>query len=858
MSRQITARLRLAVGAAGIVSSLLLVAVLAGVVPDHRQRAAQGRAELCEAIAVYSSAMLARGDVASMQSALAAVAEHNRQIQSVGIRRTDGVLLGSSGDHQTHWQGDIEDKSTVDQVRVPLIAAGQPWGRVEVAFQPLAGSGPLAMLGEAWLGLPMTMGAACGLVFLLYLGRMLKQLDPSAAVPGRVREALDALAESLLLVDHKGVVRFANRVFGDLVGTDPERLVGQPIGRLPWIRPAGAADAADAASPALLPWEISQREGSAQVGAMLELTAADGSVRTLNVSCSPVLGPMGVCRGVMVCGDDVTHLEEVKRQLSAAKEHADAASAAKSAFVANMSHEIRTPLNAVLGFADVLRRGLAQTREEEVEYLDMIHRSGQHLLELINDILDLSKIEAGRLEVERIPCHVHRLVFDVASVLKQRAHQRGIHLRTRFLTEIPEQIEGDPGKIRQIITNLVGNAIKFTEVGAVEIAVRLNRGRHPQLEIAVTDTGIGMNEQQQAKIFRAFEQADSSTTRRFGGTGLGLAISRQFAEAMGGALTVQSTEGKGSTFSLCLPIGSLQGVPMISPEEVSAQERSLEQADQPSAALRLPPVDVLVVDDGEENRRLIELVLRRAGAKVTTAANGRQAIRALSRQAFDLVLMDMQMPEMDGYEATTLIRQAGDMVPIIALTGNAMRGDQERCMQAGCTDFLTKPVNVDRLLSTAAKHVAPPQPSAVSEPHTANAAGSPQRQVLVQVHALASEAAAAARPDAPTDDRPIHSSLPMDDDEFREIVSDFVARLRMQVVEMRRLCDLCSWHELAALAHWLKGSGGMSGFDALTVPASRLQTAAESADAAACEAALQTVERLVARVASPAQLATAN
>ncbi len=868
MNRQITARLRLAFGAAGIVVSALLMSVFLGILPDERPAIARGRAQLCESIAVYSSAMLAQGETSMMELTLVAVAEHNPQIRSVGIRRTNGRLLVSTGDHQQRWTLGEGETSSSDQIRVPLMAQGQPWGTVEVAFTTLSDDSLFGMLQQKAITVPLLIGASTCLMFWFYFGRMLKQLDPNSAVPGRVREALDVLAESLVLVDHKGVIRFANRVFAELLQIPSEQLVGQPIRNLPWSEPADRAShaAANGREPTM-PWVESQQGGQALVGQMLEITDSHGSQRTLNISCSPVLASGGVVRGVMICCDDVTHLEEIKVQLRTARDQADAASAAKSAFVANMSHEIRTPLNAVLGFADVLRRGMASSRDEEVEYLDMIHRSGQHLLELINDILDLSKIESGRLQVEQIDCSVWQITHDVVSVLSQRADESGLYLKAEFTTELPEYIQSDPTKIRQIITNLTGNAIKFTESGGVSISVRMTRGKQPQIEIEIRDTGIGMTPEQQTRIFEAFQQADGSTTRRFGGTGLGLAISRQFAEAMGGNLTVSSQEGVGSKFLLRIPTGSLRGTRMLSVQEIEAAVQRLTAHPDAASSLHLLPKQILVVDDGEANRRLIELVLRRAGAVVTTGADGREALREISQTAFDLVLMDMQMPVLDGYQATRMIRSTGCDVPIIALTGNAMKGDRERCLEAGCNEFLTKPVNVDLLVETVAGFIgvaasdstpsptrgsAPAAPKRITGPARGAAKehppADPEQALMAEVQQLQAVVKPQRRSAAP---QTLRSSLPMDDLEFREIVVDFIPRLKERFKTMQNALSVGELSGLAELAHWMKGSAGTTGFQPLVNPAAELQQAAEAANRADCERWMQRLQDLIEQVEVP-------
>ena len=392
---------------------------------------------------------------------------------------------------------------------------------------------------------------------------------------------------------------------------------------------------------------------------MLRLRTAGGELRTFIVNSSPVLGSKGEYRGVLASFDDVTELEEKECELRKAVESADAANRTKSEFLANMSHEIRTPMNSILGFTDVLRRGFAADEQTRRQYLDTIHSSGKHLLELINDILDLSKIEAGRLEVERKACSPCELIAELAAMFTVPAQNRGISLEFTTAGPVPETVLTDPTRLRQIVTNLVGNAIKFTESGGVKIVARLlPRGEKPQLAIDVIDTGIGISPEGLGKIFDPFVQADSAVTRRFGGTGLGLTISRRFAAALGGDLTVASELGKGSTFTVTLDTGPLDGVRLLdAPQAKTSAARSGGRSAQDLP--KLPPARVLVVDDGEANRQLITVVLTRAGLQVESAENGEVAVRMATSQHFDLVLMDMQMPVMDGYTATARLRQAG-------------------------------------------------------------------------------------------------------------------------------------------------------------------------------------------------------
>ncbi|GIW98090.1 MAG: hypothetical protein KatS3mg111_1423 [Pirellulaceae bacterium] len=393
---------------------------------------------------------------------------------------------------------------------------------------------------------------------------------------------------------------------------------------------------------------------------------------------------------------------ERTRELADALERATAASRAKSDFLANMSHEIRTPMTAVLGYAELLCEdpALSSTNRERVE---IMLRNGRHLLTIINDILDVSKIEAGKMTVEMLDCSICEIVADLFSLLRPRAIDKGLQLEVRYLTSIPKTIRTDPTRLRQILLNLLGNAIKYTQKGSVELLIRLNSvdGPAPYVEFQVKDTGIGLTKSQLEKVFMAFTQADETMTRRFGGTGLGLTISKGLAELLGGSISVESEFGKGSTFTLRIPAGEIAGVEMVENcrELLSSDHRPRE------AAAEVGKIDarILLVEDGTDNQRLLSFILKRAGAEVTIAENGKVGMEKVleawrSGSPFDIVLMDMQMPVMDGYTATSNLRKEGYQLPIIALTAHAMSHDRGVCLNAGCDDFVTKPVDRRRLL----------------------------------------------------------------------------------------------------------------------------------------------------------------
>jgi CheY-like chemotaxis protein/anti-sigma regulatory factor (Ser/Thr protein kinase) len=365
-------------------------------------------------------------------------------------------------------------------------------------------------------------------------------------------------------------------------------------------------------------------------------------------------------------------------------------------------------MTAILGFADLLlmEEGTESPPSEKINSLETIKRNGEHLLEILNDILDLSKIEASSLRIERIRFAPTKIVADVIALMKVRADARRLELKSSFTGPIPETIESDPTRLRQILINLVGNALKFTEAGGVEISVRLlpdpQTPKGGYLEFAVRDTGIGMTIEELGRLFRPFTQADASTTRRFGGTGLGLTISKRFADLLGGDLVAESEAGRGSTFTVTIATGWLDGIPISQPAAGWGTSRSASA--RGNVAVPRLSCRVLIAEDGIDNQRLLSFLLRKAGAEVEVVDNGLAAMqRALGAQQegkpFAVILMDMQMPVMDGYTSTSKLRVAGYPGVIIALTAHTMAGDRERCLAAGCDDYATKPIHGAKLIS---------------------------------------------------------------------------------------------------------------------------------------------------------------
>jgi PAS domain S-box-containing protein len=826
---RIPVRLKIVFGLQLLLISAMALAIALGFVPNNQAATLSGRATLAEAIAVNASALVSRGDTAGLDAVLRTVAKRNPDIQSLGVRKADGFLIIDIGNHAANWKISSDRTNAGSHVFVPIYSQNNTWGSVEICFQPLTHGGTFGFLYSPYTKMILFISLASLFSFIVFLKRTLQHLDPSKVVPPHVRAALDTLAEGLLILDQQGRIALANRTFAAVVGSDPDKLMGTSASRLAWRQDTPAGD--DGQAPEL-PWVTAVRTNESGRNRTLHLNDSKGVSHTFIVNCSPVAGARGKARGALASFEDVTQLVEKEIELRKAKETADEANRAKSEFLARMSHEIRTPMNAILGFTDVLRRGYEDSQAERQEFLNTIHSSGQHLLELINDILDLSKIESGKLEIELTRCSPNQVISEVVSVLGIRAQDKGIELSFAWDGLAPATILTDPTRFRQVITNLVGNSIKFTEKGGVRLLARLDRsGARPRLEVDVIDSGIGMKPESLQRIFDPFTQADNSITRRFGGTGLGLSISRQCATALGGGLTVKSEYGKGSTFTLAIDVGPAEAIELFDPfSEPAPQSASRGAA---ATVVRLKPARILVVEDGTSNQKLITIVLQRAGVTVELANNGQIGFdKAVSGQ-YDVILMDMQMPVMDGFTATRLLREQGCKLPIIALTANAMKGEEEKCRAAGCSGYLSKPIDVDLLLRTLAE--------------------------LVGTLPAETSARTAAPPRAPASaELPmLQSTLPIEDPDFLEIVQEFADRLQQQMGEMQKAWEHHELSELASLAHWLKGSGGTAGFNAFTSPAAKLEKLAKEKRLDEIAAALADVQDLGRRVVRPEPKAAA-
>lgn len=411
-----------------------------------------------------------------------------------------------------------------------------------------------------------------------------------------------------------------------------------------------------------------------------------------SAECDYVYRPYTTC-DIQTRLDSVLRIRSILQLMEDTRQNAILSGRAKSEVLAHMSHEIRTPLSSILGFTEVLEDTLQ--RDIDLEHLRTIRRNGQHLLQLINDVLDIEKIVAGEMQIDSAPCSPREILNDALSSLQLKATSKKISLTSEVLGEVPSAISTDPLRLQQILTNLIGNAIKFTSDGGVHVVMQVQRKDDTQcLHFSVIDSGIGISPAEQVRLFQPFQQANGSISRKFGGAGLGLAISQRLARMLGGNVTVVSEPGKGSTFTLTIDCVELAERANFAPSESGEEPNHFA----------LQGWRVLVAEDGVDNQRLINCILSKAGAIVHLVADGQQAVDAVTAAVakgtpYDAVLMDVQMPVLDGCDATRQLRASGIETPIIALTAMAMKVDRSRCLTAGCDDFVTKPFQKSQLLA---------------------------------------------------------------------------------------------------------------------------------------------------------------
>jgi PAS domain S-box-containing protein len=510
------------------------------------------------------------------------------------------------------------------------------------------------------------------------VARLLSQPNVTEAESDKRTHAfMDQLGECYVESDLRGKITFVNKTYCDTYGVSPGHREG---GNYKTVFPAELADVLrDAYSKVYRTGKTVKLDYS--------MTLHNGKQAFNEQSISPRRDVQGNLVGFMVLVRDCFERKQNEMELVKARQAAEAASKAKGEFLANMSHEIRTPLNGVIGMLELASD--TNPTPEQREFLEMAQSAASSLLAVINDILDFSKVEAGMLELERTEFDLSETVAQAVGIMRITALKKELGLGFELASDVPRFLLGDPIRLKQVLLNLIGNAVKFTQHGQVKVRVQVEGIQHgkAELKFSVTDSGIGIPLEKQKVIFEAFSQADASTTRKFGGTGLGLTICSRIVQVMGGNIWVESEMGKGSTFHFTAVLETTNSASLKPAESVL-----IDQASAPSCELK-----ILLAEDNLINQKLAVRLLEKLGHQVVLAETGVEALAKLKEQLFDLVLMDVQMPEMDGFTATAAIRvqEEGSNIrmPIVAMTAHAMKGDRERCLEAGMDDYVTKPIS---------------------------------------------------------------------------------------------------------------------------------------------------------------------
>ncbi len=584
------------------------------------------------------------------------------------------------------------------------------------------------------------------------------------------RSLIESNIDALMTTDPSGIISDVNKQMEQLTGCTRDELIGAPFKDY-FTDP----DRAEAGIKRVL------REKSV-TDYELTARARDGKQTVVSYNATTFYDRNRKLQGVFAAARDVTERKRVEMELKQAKAVAESASRTKSDFLASMSHEIRTPMNAIMGIADLLAKTTLTPEQEK--YVQVFRRAGDNLLNLINDILDLSKVEASQLELERTGFSLMDQLEIVIEMVAARAHEKGLPLVCEIAPNVPGDLVGDPTRLRQVLLNLIGNAVKFTEKGKVSLHVTLEPDTQaPILRFTVSDTGIGIPVDKLDRVFERFTQADTSTTRRFGGTGLGLTISKRLVELMGGRIWVESVVGEGSVFAFSVPFEKWAGATLRGAVLTGSDPQ-----------LPLAPLRILLAEDSPDNCLVTTAYLENTPYQVEIAETGAIACEMFAAKPYDIVLMDRQMPVMDGLTATRKIRawereNGRPPTPIIALTASALKGDREMCLAAGCTAFLTKPIKQEVLLQAIREHSSPASPSALEE-----------------------------------------AALPLLIPGIAKQVPAYLQNCRQNVIDIGEALDRVDFETVTILGHNMSGSGGMFGFQAITDIGAALQLAAESFD----------------------------
>jgi len=597
----------------------------------------------------------------------------------------------------------------------------------------------------------------------------------------RIRAIVNTAVDGIITANDRGIIQSFNPAAEKLFGYTQEEVIGKNLNTL---MPSPYREEHNTYLANYRATGIRKVIGK---GREAVARRKDGTTFPMDLAVSEMrLGKQRIFTGIV---RDITQRKEFEKQILEAKEAAEKANQAKSEFLANMSHEIRTPMNSIMGFTEILLD--EELSAEHRELLETIRKSANRLLNLINDILDLSKIEANSLELEKIPFDLKSLVLDVCQVIRPLVGEKPIKIRSDIQDTPWDVLTGDPTRIRQVLLNLLGNAVKFTEKGEVRTSVRFleESDDHIMVEIAVSDTGVGISEETLETIFAAFTQADGSTTRKYGGTGLGLTISQRLIRLMGSEITVESHEGMGTTFRFEIRL-----------EKGEKSHHAGTEATHPAPPVELKELKILLAEDDTVSQKLAILILEKMGHKVDLAINGTRAQEMGKAHRYDIILMDIQMPEMGGIEATKKLRLAGVRTPIIAMTASVMQDERRSFVEAGMDDYVAKPIKREILREVLNRHAGPK---------------------------LSIEATNDSMlPSSET----VREELGLDPEEYREILMGFFEDQKKGMEELEDALSQGDTELIARLAHKMKGSALNLRLDAMAQPAASIEKAAKEGE----------------------------
>jgi PAS domain S-box-containing protein len=662
--------------------------------------------------------------------------------------------------------------------------------------------------------LSLSVGQLTGQPFVLAIIRDVTERKHAEAAlresEAKIRALVETTSDWIWEVDRNGRYTYASPKVRDLLGYEPEEVVG----KTPFE---------------LMPAEVAEdvRALFAKIAASREAFAGlenvnlhkDGHRVVLETSGVPILDAEGSFLGYRGIDRDITARKQAAEELKQAKEAAEAANRAKSIFLANLSHEIRTPITAMLGAAEMAGQSTAE-RAAEPDHMGTILRNGRHLLSLVDDLLDAARLEAGKIEVNIVDCSLEEILADVHAVTRPLHQKETVDFRIRYDGEIPSRIRTDPVRLKQAIINLVSNALKFTKEGHVHVLVKVqHEAEEPRLSISVEDTGIGIPPGELERIFEVFAQVESDSSRVLAGVGLGLPLARWIASQLGGTLMVDSREGHGSTFTLRVATGPLDEVTWTRPGEVSIPMRSTSRGAVFAVEQQIEG-SILLAEDFTDARDLMEHALQSAGAQVTAVPDGEDAVKAATEQSFDLILMDIHMPQMDGPAAAADLRRRGCLTPIIALSASASPRDHRRVLDAGFDDLWPKPIPLKELVERASAYLGLPTPP----PSDAQA-----------------HAAEAPKTDA-------------GDRSFESVAADFVRNLPARLQSIREAIEKEDYASARDILHQLAGAGGIFGFMSVSEAAAQLlATIDEGAlETVSSAEALRPLEVLITEIARSA------